>query len=604
MAAMLAPDLVLQVAENLNLADLLSLTQTSRAFRAAIPESLVRDLLHDQCPYYDLHNSPQDSWKACAGNFLRLNARSQQQPPASDNMWDNFDNLCQTDVPLPSDFVCLCKPSDIAFKWSFHNTGISFGPRMLDLTENPSPRKRTPPPGEYFQKTGVFDGQEASILKRCGITMWMVGELVELQSSPQVMAAIVLYDRSKFALLVKHKVSKWESPEPDVIMEIEGLYAPFRIQLVGKQVFVIASAEGTETAVAVQQGEELIRIKHDHSRKYQPIGLVSYDGKTAVVDLAGVNEADVEVHEFLWKLNPYKFTTRFMGVVQDDTMPQYAVVYRRPGLATAFLDLKTGRTKVMMPKSRTGVFPDYFTPETHFIMVGMSKGEVVVCKFTRKYLNRLYQAQHGLNLPDNMSSCLSEYPKTPLFEALMKMRHFEPGKVPALGMVNGRNRFNAQNRFHSHTFAYGFTAESNPGGSAYKINAYRSERKVPAEPQNGQNGQTAINGNGNGKNNGRLASLDGHSTNGRLGSLNGQSGHLNTLAPGQASAGARSYSLGSLGVANGHVQPRRPSVSPPHSGRGNRASLLLTDANTSRILGASDHVNGSSHTATAINGTA
>lgn len=427
-------------------------------------------------------------------------------------MWDNFDSLCQTDSPLPSDFVCLCKPSDIAFKWSFHDTGISFGPRMLDLTESPSPRKRTPPPGEYFQKTGVFDGQEAAVLKRCGITMWMVGELVELQSSSQVMAAIILYDRAKFGLLVKHKVSNLESPEPDVIMELEGLYAPFRIQLVGDQVFVIASAEGTETAVSVQQGEELLRINHEHSRKYQPIGLVSYDGETAAVDLSGVNEADVEVHEFLWKLNPYKFTTRFMGVVQDENLPQYAVVYRRPGLATAVLDLKTGQTKVMMPKSRTGVFPDYFTPEPHFIMVGMSKGEVTVCKFTRKYLNRLYHNQHGLNLPDNLSSCLSENPKEPLFEALMKMRHFEPGKVPALGMVNGRNRFGAQNRFHSHAFAYGLMTESSPGGSSYRINAYRAERKVVAESQNGQ--KAAPNGNDNGNSNGGLASLNVLNTNG------------------------------------------------------------------------------------------
>ncbi|KAG5360416.1 hypothetical protein CJU89_3481 [Yarrowia sp. B02] len=535
---MLTPDLILKVAQHLDLSDVLSLTKTSRAFRAAIPETLVRDLLHDKCPYYDLHNSPHDSWKTCANNYLRGIQHSQ------DKMWEGFDKLCTTDVPLPSDFVCLCKPTDIAFKWSFHNSGISFGPRMLDLSESPSPRKRTPPPGEYFQKTGVFDGQESSVLKRCGITMWMVGELVELQSSPQVMAAVVLYDRLKFALLVKHKVSKWETPEPDVIMELEGLYAPFRIQIVGKQVFVIAGAEGAETAITVQQGDELIRIDHDHSRKYQPVGLVSYDGKTAVVDLSGIQEPDIEVHEFLWKLNPFKFTTRFMTVVQDDDKPEYAVVYRRPGLATSVMNLKTGETKVMLPKSRLGIFPDYFTPETHFIMVGMSKGKLAICKFTRKYLNRLYQSQHGLNLPDNLASCLSESPKAPLFEALMKMRQYEPGKTPILGMVNGRHRFNTPSRLHSHQFAYGLTtSEGSTGVSSYKINTYnRSERKKEQH--------------------GRLASLNGQSG-GRLGSLNGQSGHLNTLAPGYANG--RSYSLGNPVISNGN---RRPSISPPYRGSG------------------------------------
>ncbi|AOW01746.1 hypothetical protein B0I72DRAFT_106542 [Yarrowia lipolytica] len=469
---MLTPDILLSVALNLDLIDVLSLTQVSRAFRAVIPESLIRDLLHDKCPYYDLQNSPHDSWKACAGNYLRAQIR-----PTPDKIWEGFDELCSTDVPLPSDFLCLCKPSNIAFKWSFCNTGISFGPRMLDLTESPSPRKRTPPPGEYFQKCGVFDGQEASVLKRCGITMWMLGEVVELQSSPQVMAAIVLYDRLKFALLIKHKVSKWETPEPDHIMELEGLYAPFRIQLVGKQVFVMAAADGTETAVTVQRGEDLIRLEHSHSRKYQPIGLTCYDGKTTIVDMASVLETDVEVHEFLWKLNPYKFTTRFMTVVQDENKPQYAVVYRRPGLATTLLNLETREAKVLMPKSRTGVFPDYFTPETYFLMVGMSKGRLAVFKYTRKYLHRLYKNQHGLNLPDSLATCLSETPKMPLFEALMNMRPQESGTVPLLRIVNERNRFNEQNRFHSHTFAYGFTTEGNSRGRAYGIDSYKAEGK-------------------------------------------------------------------------------------------------------------------------------
>lgn len=524
---MLTPDLLLKVAQNLNLKDVLSLAQTSRALRAAVPESLVRDLLHDKCPYYDLHNSPHESWKVCASNYLR------GLPTNQDKMWEGFDKLCTVDVSLPDDFVTLCKPSDIAFKWSFHNSGVSFGPRMLDLSETPKPKKRTPPPGEYFQKTGVFDGQDASVLKRCGITMWMVGELVELQSSSQVMAAVVLYDRLKFALLVKHKVSKWETPEPDVIFELEGLLPPFQIQLVGKQVFVMAGAEGTDTAITVQQGEELIRIKHDHSRKYQPVGLVCYDGKTAVVDLAGVQEADVEIHEFLWKLNPYKFTTRFMSVVQDDSLPHYAVVYRRPGLATAVMDLKTNQTQVLLPKSRTGVFPDFFTPETHFIMVGMSKGKLLICKFTRKYLNKAYQAQHGLNLPDNLASCLTESPKAPLFEALMKMRQYEHVKPPLLGNVNGRNRFTGnvgRTRFQSHAFSYGLTTESNAGVSAYRINAYR-ERKDP--------GVNGVNGNGH---------VNGH-------------GHVNGNSP------------------------RRASNSPPNRGRGSGSPTSPTSANAPALNG-------------------
>ncbi|KAG5371139.1 hypothetical protein CKK34_1279 [Yarrowia sp. E02] len=63
---MLPPEVVCDVAEYLDLEDLVALGLSSSFWNQGIPDSVYRVALHKRCPFYELENSPRDSWKECA----------------------------------------------------------------------------------------------------------------------------------------------------------------------------------------------------------------------------------------------------------------------------------------------------------------------------------------------------------------------------------------------------------------------------------------------------------------------------------------------------------------------------------------------------------
>lgn len=63
---MLPPEVVCEVADYLDLESLVSLGLSSTFWNQGIPDNVYRVALHKRCPFYDLDNSPRDSWKECA----------------------------------------------------------------------------------------------------------------------------------------------------------------------------------------------------------------------------------------------------------------------------------------------------------------------------------------------------------------------------------------------------------------------------------------------------------------------------------------------------------------------------------------------------------
>lgn len=135
---MLPPEVVCEIAEYLDLEDLVALGLTSCFWNQGIPDSVYRVALHQRCPFYDLENSPRHSWKECARvHVLRVTANpdswrpfillfSRDQQVVAPGIFDSEGNssiipyeFCQAsdkrvrsfkDVPFPHEFESLVDP--------------------------------------------------------------------------------------------------------------------------------------------------------------------------------------------------------------------------------------------------------------------------------------------------------------------------------------------------------------------------------------------------------------------------------------------------------------------------------------------------------------
>lgn len=133
---LLPPEVVCEVADYLDLEDLVALGLTSYLWNQAIPDSVYRVALHKRCPFYDLQNSPRHSWKECARvHVLRVSPRPDHWRPymmysrfqASPGIFDSDGisipyEFCQAndkrvrsfkDVALPEGFESLVDPYGI-----------------------------------------------------------------------------------------------------------------------------------------------------------------------------------------------------------------------------------------------------------------------------------------------------------------------------------------------------------------------------------------------------------------------------------------------------------------------------------------------------------
>ncbi|KAG5359243.1 hypothetical protein CKK34_5591 [Yarrowia sp. E02] len=122
------PELIERICGHLELADVVSLRQTSRFYRQTISESLVRDKLLQECPYYHMEYSQYSSWGTCAAHYVR--------DKHFDVFIDPVEFSTHTDSPLPADFECLCTDVERTFAWDYNNKGICFAEKQLDLSDS------------------------------------------------------------------------------------------------------------------------------------------------------------------------------------------------------------------------------------------------------------------------------------------------------------------------------------------------------------------------------------------------------------------------------------------------------------------------------------
>ncbi|KAG5356133.1 hypothetical protein CJU89_5851 [Yarrowia sp. B02] len=379
------PELIVRICAFLDLDDVIALRQTSRHYRQAISESLVRDKLLQECPYYRIEYSQYKTWRTCGAHYVRDRRFNE--------FVDRLDCGFHTDTPLPRDFECLCTDVERTFAWDYNNKGICFEEKQLDLTESGTDYAV---PCNY----GVSFSDEGTTIKYHGFGVTIAGKMVQARHTSRAIAAISVY-QGQLYLTVKYP----NTPPESIKMNCK---PPLRLQVIGDCVYVFGRHDHTSVLYLVTPTKcsEMLHAQ----RRQPPAGMVLFDGSVYNVDMDGRYRCSVTrvTHRITSDRN--RPPDKFHRVYQDEKHVQYCLIYKSTGLVTGIVDLKNKRMAILSQIS-CDIFADYNganDPEDHLLMVGLSQGSVGCWRYTMKYLAEKYKNQHGLELPIELQTVLKE----------------------------------------------------------------------------------------------------------------------------------------------------------------------------------------------------
>ncbi|AOW04465.1 YALI0D22462p [Yarrowia lipolytica CLIB122] len=379
------PELIERICSYLELADIVALRKTNRHYRQSISESLVRDKLMQQCPYYRLEYSQHGSWRTGGAHYVR------------DRHIDVFIDLVEcsfhTDSPLPRDFECLCTDVERTFSWDYNNRGICFNEKQLDLSDL---NTDFAVPCNY----GVSFGDAGTTIKYHGFGVTVEGRMIQARHTSRAIAAISVH-QGHLMLTVKYPNKAPES----IKMNCK---PPLRLQVIGDCVYVFGRHDHTSVLYLITptRCSEMLHAQ----RRQPPAGMVLYDGNVYNVDMDGRYRCSVTrvTHRITSDRN--RPPDKFHRVYQDEKHSQYCLIYKSTGLVTGIVDLKK-RQKSILSQISSDIFADYNganEPEDHLLMVGLSHGTVGCWRYTMKYLAEKYKSQHGAELPVELRAVLKQ----------------------------------------------------------------------------------------------------------------------------------------------------------------------------------------------------
>lgn len=323
-------------------------------------ESTIRDALLKECPYYDINYSQYNSWRDCAIGYLKRDTRGFEL---------DLDCPIYTDKPLPRDFHCFCKDSKHPVI-TYTDQGVFLKDKFVNLSET-----RDIPTLSTWE---TVENEEVSTMTFCGNTMEFEGESVYEVCTPKIMAAVSV-SRNTFHVTVKANASS-------VNFQLTDIGRPILQIINDKALFSYAHSKMVDTLVITPQRGHAYKLKRAMDIYSVPAGVLFYDGCGFFVFLTKDETPFVSSGE---KPTSYSYKTINGAVVvdQDDIYRQYALVFDS-GAPCAVVDLKLHKVKAL--------------PQRHLQLVGVSGGRLRVWQYSRGYVERAYEKQHGSGLPDGI----------------------------------------------------------------------------------------------------------------------------------------------------------------------------------------------------------
>lgn len=386
---LLLPEVVFErVCEHLSLKDVVGLRQTNRHFRRCISNSLVKQKLLEQCPWYRVEYSQFTSWGDCGASHVK----EKQESPCH-VLVDRLQCPLYTDTPLPRDFIALCTDVERTFAWDYNNKGICFDEKQLDLGDSNTDFSV---PCNY----GVSFGHVGTTIKYHGFGVTVVGKMIQARHTSRAIAAISVH-QDQLTLTVKYPNRSAESLKLNC-------KPPLRLQVISDCVYVFGRHDHTSVLYLVtpQTCQEILHAQ----RKCPPAGMVLYNGKLYNMDMDGRYRCTVSPVTHRITSDRNRPPDKFHRVYQDEKHPRYCLIYKSTGLVTGLVDLKQKQT-VILSQISADIFSVYNGAnerEDHLLMVGLSQGKVGCWRYTLGYLQERYQSQHGQELPVELKNVLKE----------------------------------------------------------------------------------------------------------------------------------------------------------------------------------------------------
>lgn len=380
-----------RLCDYLPLSDILVLRQTSQQLRSTVSETCVRDALLYECPLYKLKYSSCDNWVSAAYHFLNVKPG---------DFSDKLDCPVFIDQPLPSDFHCLCKDVERTFAWDYSDQGICFQDKLLDLTNKSSKTFLT------RNRDGVIKLRDKNMaVSYNGLTIGIPGKMIQSRHTSKAIAAISEHEGGTYVIV------RFRRGQPTVFKT--EAKAPFRLQVIDDTVLLHAQSNGKTIILCISPNDKVKEIECK-SRPLIPAGIVLYNGTLFNIDFESRYEMSVSKSITSPNSQFHKPGSRLFRVYQDETHPEYCLVYKPGGIVVGLIDLKAEKADIVHERGLVWEF-EYVPknlnandPENYCRMVGISGGSVGVWKYTRPYLSALYMQQHGLELPDLFKNALKE----------------------------------------------------------------------------------------------------------------------------------------------------------------------------------------------------
>lgn len=379
---MLPPELVQQVLDRLDLFSVVSLSQTCRAWNRAITEAEYEYMLIRNCPWFQLSNSNQTSWKDCVMEHLRRykqNSSMFDQSIIGDLRVDTNVQV-KTDEFLPPNFHALGKMTLTKDGWHDDlmlrttDSGFVFDGQVMDLSGS-----------GVFQEECVFE--EGVLVSKYRIAMKPQTDrpirIISVKASQKCTAAIVCYEPNEYRILFKNADTSGLEPDIDFCMNSdEWLYSvgftpsnltSFELFLVDTCMFVYTEQRGYLKSLMALNNGVMERVLFDQDElTSSPKMLCAFDGKLAFAGKQIVPEG----MRFLFNRTAMHATS----ISQDCLFSDYVGLYNSLGGMTHLVDFKGGRIVDV-----TAFYYSSFQPG-HLAIPGLVSGELVIYRYSHEFL--------------------------------------------------------------------------------------------------------------------------------------------------------------------------------------------------------------------------
>lgn len=375
-------DILVVICELVSPRDLCALRETCQQLSRDIPGSFILGCL-------------LSVWDCCNIEYSRSNDDTCQAPHKLNNSRVEFSDQVKCpvyiDQPLPRDFYCLCKEVDEIFPWEYHDNGISFDEKLLDLTEHPEMGQGKPKKGltmgRYYGSTYAFGG----------------APVIQTRHSSKMLAGVSVIN------LIYSGI-----PQTRGIVNLDGLSLPFRLQVNGKSVLLHARACDYKTSevICVSPGGK-VHTQRCRPRKAAPAGIVHYNDTFFNIDFQ--TRYRLRVCKSLHSLDSDPQLSEPYKVYQDEEYSQFCLVYKPTGIIIGLIDLDNQQTEVFSAPGTGFVARNYssITCEEYLVMVGMSKGSLGIWKFSINHLRKRFRFQHGDGFANALSLAVSPLASKP-----------------------------------------------------------------------------------------------------------------------------------------------------------------------------------------------